>query len=121
MDTGTNIQKRKRADTVPNEHAIDLAAVDGPAMIVDHSRYGLPSNIEEDPEDSDVDQPEDEPLEKSTLFQSIQLVFSMGKDDEMRIRKPTAEEEEHLLKNTPTILRKIFIILFLYNLIQLNL
>ena len=82
--------------------------MDGPTIIVDHSRHGLPSNIEEDSEDSDVDQPDDEPLEKSTLFQSIQLVFGMQKGDEMRMGKPTAED--HSLKNTPALLRKIFII-----------
>jgi hypothetical protein len=68
IDTQTNVQKRKRADTVPNEYAINLAELDGLTIIVDHLRHGLPSNIEEDSEDSDVDQPNDEPLEKSTLF-----------------------------------------------------
>jgi hypothetical protein len=75
---------------------------------VDTSRYGLPSNIEDDSEDSDVDQPDEEPLEKSTLFQSVQLVFSMQKGDEMRMGVPSAED--HSLKNTPALLHKIFII-----------
>jgi hypothetical protein len=116
MDTQNNVQKRKRADTVPDEYGIDLAALDGPTIIVDHLRHGLPSNIEEDSEDSDVDQPEDEPLEKSTLFQSIQLLFGMEKDDKMRMRKPTTVQD-HSLRNRPTILRKIFIILLFCNLI----
>ena len=42
-------------------------------------RYGLPSIIEDDPDDSDVDQPDDEPIEKSTLFWDIQLIISLGK------------------------------------------
>jgi hypothetical protein len=104
MDTQNNVQKRKRADTVPDEYGIDLAALDGPTIIVDHLRHGLPSNIE------------DEPLEKSTLFQSIQLLFGMEKDDKMRMRKPTTVQD-HSLRNRPTILRKIFIILLFCNLI----
>ena len=55
IDTQTNIQKRKRADTVPNKHAINLLALDGPTIIVDHLCYGLPSNIKEDLDDSNVD------------------------------------------------------------------
>jgi hypothetical protein len=108
MDTKANIQKRKRADTAPNEYAFECSIDGEPTIIVDTSRHGLPSNIEDNPEDSDVDQPDDDPLEKSTLFQSVQLVFSMQKGDEMRIGVPSAEH--HSLKNTPPLLRKIFII-----------
>jgi len=68
MDNQSNFQKRKRANAVQNKYTIDLLALDGPTIIVDHLRHGLPSNIEEDSDDSDVDQQDDEPLEKSTLF-----------------------------------------------------
>ena len=108
MDTQANIQKRKRADTAPNENVFECLIEGEPTIIVDTSRHGLPSNIEDDSEDSDVDQPDDEPLEKSTLFQSVQLDFSMQKGGEMRIGMPSAED--HSLKNTPALLRKIFII-----------
>jgi hypothetical protein len=108
MDTQANIQKRKRADTAPNEHAFECSIEGEPTIIVDTSRHWLPSNIEYDSEDSDVDQPDDEPLEKSTLFESVQLVFSMQKGDEIRMGMPSAED--HSLKNTPALLRQIFII-----------
>jgi hypothetical protein len=108
MDTKANIQKRKRADTTPNEHAFECLIKGEPTIIVDTSRHGLCSNIEDDSEDSDVDQPDDEPLEKSTLFQSVQLVFSMQKGDKIRIGIPSTKD--HSLKNTPALLRKIFII-----------
>ncbi len=71
MDTQANIQKRKGADTALNEYAFECLIDGEPTIIVDTSRYGLPSNIEDDLEDSDVDQPDDERLEKSTLFQSV--------------------------------------------------
>jgi hypothetical protein len=88
--------------------------LDGPTIIVDHLRYGLPFNIEDDLDDFDIDQPDNELLEKSTLFQSIQLVFSMEKGDEMRMGMPF---EDHLIINTLALLCKTFIILLLYNLI----
>jgi hypothetical protein len=40
-------------------------------LIVDDSRHGLPSITEDNPEDSDVDQPDNDPLEESTLFWSM--------------------------------------------------
>jgi len=54
IDTQTNVQKRKRANAVQNEYAIDLLALDGPTIIVDHLRYKLPSNIEDDLDDSNI-------------------------------------------------------------------
>ena len=114
MGTQANIQKRKRADTVPNEHAIDLSALNGPTIIIDHQRHRLPSNIKEDSDNSNIDQPDNKPLKKSTLFQSIQLVFSMQEGDKMRIAMPSLTD--NLLKNTLALLRKIFIIKSFYNL-----
>jgi len=68
MDTKANIQKRKRADTTPNEHTFECLIEGEPTIIIDTLRHRLCSNIKDDLEDSDVDQPDDKPLEKLTLF-----------------------------------------------------
>jgi hypothetical protein len=107
MDHQTNIQKRKRADIIQDALIIAGAADDEETIIVDTRRHGLPSIIEDDPDDSDVDQPDNEPLEKSTLFWSTQLVISLGEDDEIGLEKPSTK---HQMKGVPNLLRKIFII-----------
>ena len=71
MDHQINTQKRKRAHIIQDALIIAGAADDENTIIVDTGRYGLPSIIEDDPDDSDIDQPDNEPLEKSTLFWSI--------------------------------------------------
>jgi hypothetical protein len=62
MDSQVNIQKRKRANTVQDEHAIESDASNETTIIVDSGSYGKPSNIELNPDDSDVDQPDEEDL-----------------------------------------------------------
>ena len=106
IETLTNVQKRKRVNTLEDAFIIAHAAEDNETIIVDTSRYRLPSIIEDNPEDSDIDQPDDEPLEKSTLFWSTQLVFSQGKEDEISLGKPFVE---HQMKGTPNLLRRLFI------------
>jgi protein tyrosine phosphatase (PTP) superfamily phosphohydrolase (DUF442 family) len=64
MDHQTNVQKRKRADIIQDALIIAGAADDEETIIVDTGRHGLPSIIEDNPDDSDVDQPDNEPLEK---------------------------------------------------------
>jgi hypothetical protein len=91
MDSQTNIPKRKRVNTIKYELIIAGAADDDNTIIVDDSRYGLPSITEDDPDDSDVDQPDDKPIEKSTLFWDIQLIISLGEDNKIRLGKPSAE------------------------------
>jgi hypothetical protein len=87
MDYQIHIQKRKRADIIQDALIIAGAADDEDTIIVDTGRHGLPSILEDNPDDSDIDQPDNEPLEKSTLFWSIQLVISLGEDDEIGLRK----------------------------------
>ena len=106
MDSQTNIQKRKRAITLEDQRIIAGAADDKDTIIVDDSWYGLPSITEDDLDDSDVDQPDNEPLEKSTLFWSNQLIISSGEDDEIGLGKPSAE---HRLKGTLPLIRTLFI------------
>ena len=55
MDSQTNIPKRKRVNTIEDELIIAGAADDDDTIIVDDSRYGLPSITEDDPDDSNVD------------------------------------------------------------------
>jgi hypothetical protein len=107
MDSQANIQKRKRANTLEDVLIIAGAANDEETIIVDDRRHGLPSITEDDPDDSDIDQPDNEPLEKSTLFWSTQLVISLGKDDEISLGKPSTE---HQMKGTPNLIHKLFII-----------
>jgi hypothetical protein len=71
MDHQINIQKRKRADIIQDTLIITGVADDKDTIIVDTRRHGLPSIIEDDLDDSDIDQPDNKPLEKSTLFWSI--------------------------------------------------
>jgi hypothetical protein len=107
MDSQTNIQKRKRVNTLEDALIIAGAANDEETIIVDDGRHGLPSITEDNPDDSDIDQPDNEPLEESTLFWSTQLVISLGKDDEISLGKPSTE---HQMKGTPNLIRKLFII-----------
>ena len=113
MDNQTNIQKRKRANTAQDEHTIKGVSDEETTIIVDTSHYRKPSIIEDDSDDSDVEQPDSIPIQKSTLFWSTQLVISRQKDDEIGLAKPSIE---HKMKNTLALLRKIFIILLSSNL-----
>jgi allantoicase len=91
MDNQSIFQKRKRAETIDNTAIILDAGDTEETIVVDTSRYGLPSIKEDNLEDSDVDQPDEEPLEKSTLFWSTQLVIKRQEDDEMGLGKPSAK------------------------------
>ena len=55
IDSQVNIQKRKRANTVQDKHAIKSDAFNKTTIIVDSSSYRKPSNIKLNPDDSDVD------------------------------------------------------------------
>ena len=55
IGTQTNVKKRKRANTVQNKHEIKSNINLKTTIVVDDSRYGKPSNIEDDPNDLDVD------------------------------------------------------------------
>jgi hypothetical protein len=111
MDIQTNVQKRQRADTVEDCIIVD----DGTGIWAnpvledksDSLYHGLPSNIKDDSNDSDVDQPDKEPLEKSTLWWSDQSILELKNDDEIGLRKPPVE---HQIKGIPSLLRKTSII-----------
>jgi hypothetical protein len=70
----------------------------------DDIRHRLPSNEEDDPDASDVDQADDEPLTESTLFWSRQLVISKQDDNEIGLGNPSRVYQE---TKAPTLLRKI--------------
>jgi predicted transcriptional regulator len=55
MDHQINIQKRKRADIIQDILIIAGAADDKDTIIIDTGRHRLPSIIEDDPDDSDID------------------------------------------------------------------
>lgn len=107
MDNHTELQKRKRAETLRNQLAIESIPEGESTIIVDTSRHGKPSLQEDDSEESDIDQPDNEPLEKSTLYWSNQLVISRQDDDTISLRKPSAE---HQLKHPSHLSCKIYII-----------
>jgi hypothetical protein len=111
MDNPTNVQKRKRAIIVPNNTIIvDTRRLTRDPDIddeFDDGRYRLPANEEEDSNASDVDQPDNKPLTKSTLFWPGQLIIKRQEDDELGLRKPSLVD---LIQDNPNILRKIFII-----------
>ena len=64
MDNQIKLHKRKRADTVLNDDAIEGLCDPELTIIVDTSQHGKPSMEEDNPEDSDVEQPDNEPLER---------------------------------------------------------
>jgi hypothetical protein len=106
MGNQTNLSKRKRAISIPNEDVIE-DGLDPEATIIDPSQHAKPSMEEDNPEDSDVDQPDDEPLEESTLFWSTQLVISRQDDDLIGLGKPSAELK---MQTTPHLQCKVHII-----------
>lgn len=71
---------------------------------VDESRFGLPCNQEENSDDSDVDQPNNEPLENSTLFWSTQRLLQVDQENKLIIGGIGADQQ---MKDLPSILRKI--------------
>jgi hypothetical protein len=111
MDILTNVQKRQRVDTVEDCIIVD----DGTGIWAnpvledksDSSHHGLPSNIEDDSDDSDMDQPDKEPLEESTLWWSDQSILELKGDDEIGLGKPPVE---HQMKGILSLLRKTYII-----------
>jgi hypothetical protein len=54
MDSQINIQKRKRAIIFEDQQIIAGIANDENTIIIDDSRHGLPSIIEDDSDESDV-------------------------------------------------------------------
>jgi hypothetical protein len=102
MDTQSNIQKRKRVLT--NETPLTILGAkeaDEMIVVVDTSRYGLPSNEEDDPSDEDVDQGDNEKLEESTLFWTNQRTIQAGKDDELTLGNSSVEHQLQRLPNLP--------------------
>ncbi len=74
MATYTDTLKRKRADSTLDCITVltvaDIATNPTIDDETDNERYGLPSNIEDDSDESDIEQPIDTPLTSSTLFWS---------------------------------------------------
>ena len=63
-------------------------------IIVNDPCYSLLSIKEDDSEASNVDQPDEEPLEKSTLFWSTQLIISRQEDNKIGLEKSSAEHRQ---------------------------
>jgi len=55
MDNQAKLQKRKRAETIQNQLAIEGILEGKSTIIIDTSRYGKPSIEEDNSNDSDVD------------------------------------------------------------------
>ena len=105
IDSQTNVQKQKRANIVPNATAILVELDPEETIIMDYPSFGLLSNIEDNPNDSDVDQPDNKELEKSTLFWSTQLVLSLREDNKISLEKPAIE---HHIKGILNLLSKLY-------------
>ena len=107
MDTQDNIQKRKRADTTEDTIIVEVPADfftnATPKDKYDNIRHGLPSNIEDNPEDSDIDQDDKDKLENSTLFWTNQRIISAR----MTL---VVSSLQHQMKGVPNSLSKLFII-----------
>ena len=105
-------QKRKRADSTEDfivvQTAADIAVNPNINDEVDDIRFGLPSNTADNSDDSDIDQDDNVPLEKSTLFWTNQKILSIGLD-EITLAQPTAER----IAATPRLAGKLFIIILI--------
>jgi hypothetical protein len=111
IETLTNVQKRKRAETIA-EDTIIVDTTDWSSSTTidnefDDGRHRLPFNKEDDPDASDIDQPDKEALTNSTLFWSTQFVISKQDDDEIGLGKASLE---HQKTKTLALLCKISII-----------
>ena len=76
---------------MPNKDVIIDVFDPKTTIIVNTSQYRKPSIKEDNPEDSDVNQPNDEPLKESTLFQLTQLIISRQDNNLISLRKPFAK------------------------------
>ena len=65
-------------------------------------RYRLPSTEEDNPDDSDI--PNNELLDKSTLFWSTQRIICVDEEDKISLGKPTVEYQ---MKGVPSLLRRL--------------
>jgi hypothetical protein len=68
MATTINIQKQKRADSTLYSIIVLTKAKEAAIQVSIDQQHGLPSNIEENIDDSNVEQPHKTELKDSTLF-----------------------------------------------------
>lgn len=96
MATSMNIQKRKRADSTLDSITVLTEAEEAATQAAIDERHGLPSNIEEDSDDTDVEQGDEVDLEDSTLFWA-QRKLVVGVNETFVLEKPTfAQRAERL-------------------------
>ena len=106
MATLNNLQKRKRADTVLNKAVLEDDSDTEEMIVVHDPRFGLPSNMEDNSDESDVDQPDSQDVTQSTLFWSTQRVISREEDGQIGLAKPATKHQD---KGLPALVRKSII------------
>lgn len=96
MATSMNVQKRKRADSTQDSITVLTIAEEAIIQASIDERHGLPSNIEEDSDDSDVELSHEVELEDSTLFW-VQRKLIIGGNETIFLEEPTLAERSKRL------------------------
>jgi hypothetical protein len=86
MATSVNLQKRKRADSTLDSIIVLTIAKEAAIQATIDERYGKPSNIEDNSNDSDIE-PSDKELEDSTLFW-VQRKLLISGNETIILEKP---------------------------------
>ena len=107
--TSIRLQKRKRADSTLDSITVLTIAEEAAIQVSINERYGKPSNIEDDSDESDIEQSNEAELEDSTLFWAQRKPIISG-NETIILEKPTfAQREQRLTEQTSK-----FLILFSY-------
>jgi hypothetical protein len=107
--TSISLQKRKRADSTLDSITVLTIAEEAAIQATIDERHGKPSNIEDNSDESDIEQSNEVELEDSTLFW-VQRKLIIGGNETIILEKPTfAQREQRLTEQTSK-----FLILFSY-------
>ena len=87
MATSVNLQKRKRANSTLDSIIVLTIAKEAVIQVTINERYGKPSNIEDNSDESDIKQSNEVELEDSTLFW-VQRKLIISSNETIILEKP---------------------------------
>ncbi len=96
MATSMNVQKRKRANSTLDSGIVLTAAEAATIQESIDEQHGKPSQIEDDSDDSDIEQANKAKLEDSTLFWHKSKLI-IGGNEVISLENPTFEERTQKL------------------------
>ena len=88
MATSMSLQKRKRADSTLDSITVLTIAEEAAIQATIDERHGKPSNIEDNSDESDIEQSNEVELEDSTLFWAQRKLIISG-NETIILEKPT--------------------------------